>query len=134
MKIAWVSRHPPLTAQLRELNRIYGPVKVVEISKTFADAREIIRKVSSIGAEVAVVVAPLSMIAVLLQEAPAITWLRAEMTARHECNLKDCGEFSPTTDVWLPLHGTQRGRHMRFSHFCRLREVRVLCEPIGGKS
>ena len=131
VKVAWVSRHPPLKSQLRELQRVlHAPVDVRPVEKTFRDAREIIRDVRSELADVAVVVAPLSMIAVLLREAPEIAWLRAEMTALHECNVMQCQEFNPDTDVWLPMQGSDQGRHMRFSHFCRIREVRVICEPM----
>lgn len=132
--VAWVSRHAPLTSQIVQLRKHFGDFKLEIIGDTFRDAKDIIRTVKDIRAKVAVVVAPLSMIAVLLKEAPEIAWLRAEMEAVHMCRGPEyCEQFAEGTDVWLPLHGSRWGRHMRFSHFCQLKEVRVICEPLEPK-
>ena len=131
--VAWVSRHMPLEAQLEELNRILGPVKVVQISKTFRDAREVFEDIVRVGASVAVVVLPLSMLAQLLplaQQADIDVWM-AKMEGLHECEGPEkCSEFDPRTDVWLPMRGSTKGRHMRFSHFERVKEVKVVTEPV----
>lgn len=130
MKIAWVSRHEPLPAQIQELKRLFGSCEIVRLPKTFQDARELLSDVRSTGASTAVVVAPLSMIEVLLREGEDIRWLRAEMRALHECVHSECPEFRPDTDVWLPLHGSEKGRHMRFAHFSEICEVRVITRPL----
>lgn len=136
VRVAWVSRHPPLPAQLERLRRVFGEgVEVVQISRTFATAEEVAEAVRAAGARAAVVVLPLSMIARLLEAGRDIAWLWAEMSALHECyGPGACPEFNPETDVWLPLHGSQKGRHMRFNRFMRIKAVKLELEPLeeGG--
>ena len=45
VKIAWVSRHPPLPAQIKELERIFGEVELIQISKVFRDAKDVLEDV-----------------------------------------------------------------------------------------
>ena len=127
--VAWVSRHPPLEAQVQELKRRLGDVKIVQVSKTFASARDVVREVKAVGAKYAVLVLPLSMIAEVIKERE-VAWLWAEMEGLHECVLNKCDEFNPETDVWLPLRGSDKGRHMRFKGFKRIKEVRLVLEDL----
>lgn len=132
--VAWVSRHPPLPAQIEKLYEMYGDrIKIIEFPQTFKDAKVIIAELKRRNVTKAVVVAPLSMISVLLQEAPEIEWLRAEMKTLHKCDITKCDVFDPIQDVWLPLQNERNnnvGRHIRFVHFCRLKEIKIICKPI----
>jgi len=128
--VAWVSRHPPLRAQLADLHSRFKVAKIEHISKTFRDATEVYNEVKAVGAKVAVVVLPLSMIARLIEIGRDITWLWAEMQGLHECNINECKEFQPDTDVWLPLAGSDKGRHMRFIRFHRIKAIKMELEPL----
>jgi len=133
--VAWVSRHPPLPAQIGELKRLLGPVRVEQVNRTYRDANEVFEDIQRTGASVAVVVLPLSMLAQLLplaRRAGVEVWM-AKMEPMHECEGPGkCPAFDESRDVWLPLRDQPTGRHLRFSHFERVKEVRVITEPIGG--
>ncbi len=129
VKVAWVSRHSPLPVQIETLKQKLGEIEIVQISKTFTDYREILNAVKSTGAKYAVVVLPLSLIAQIVQD-KSITWLFARMQGLHEClGPEKCPEFDPTRDVWLPLHGSDKGRHMRFERFEKIVKVEMVTEP-----
>jgi len=52
--VAWVSRHSPLPAQVEELERLLGPdVEVVQVNKTYRDAKEVFEDIQRTGASVA---------------------------------------------------------------------------------
>ena len=128
--VAWVSRHPPLRAQLADLHAKFKVQKIEHISKTFKDANEVCQEIRAVNAKVAVVVLPLSMIARLLETCKDVTFLWAEMQGLHECNINECKEFQPDTDVWLPLHGSDKGRHMRFIRFNKIKAIKMELEPL----
>jgi len=129
VRVAWISRHQPLKAQVEELRRLFGDVEIVHINETFRDAKEVYREVKRSNCTHAVVVLPLSMIAHLVKHDDVI-WLWAEMEALHQCVLDYCNEYNPDTDVWLPLRNSTKGRHMRFKRFWRIREVRMVLEEV----
>jgi len=54
------------------------------------------------------------------------------MKGLHECVLEECKEFNQDTDVWLPLRGSNKGRHMRFEKFVRIKRVEVVTEELEG--
>jgi len=126
VKICWVSRHPPLPVQLKVLGEKLGEYQLIHINRTFRRADEVLSEVKSHNAKYAVVVLPLSMIAELVKD-KSITWLWAEMRALHECTMP-CPEFNSETDVWLPLRGSSKGRHMRFVRFRRIVKVELVLE------
>ena len=132
--VAWVSRHKPLKSQIRELQRLLGHVEVVQINNTFANVKEVLCEIKGTGAKVAVVVLPLSMISQLLPLArnEGIDLWMAKMKGLHECVLEECKEFNQDTDVWLPLRGSNKGRHMRFEKFVRIKRVEVVTEELEG--
>ncbi len=133
--VAWVSRHPTLPAQKEELRRLLGDVEIVQVSGTFASAKEVFEKVRATGASVTVVVLPLSMLAQFLPlcKREGIDVWMAKMEPVHECEGPGvCPEFDERTDVWLPLRGQSTGRHLRFARFERVKEVRVVTEPVEG--
>ena len=132
--VAWVSRHSPLPTQVEELRRLLGPdVEVVQVNKTYRDAKEVFEDIQRTGASVAVVVLPLSMLAQLLPLAQKVgveVWM-AKMEPLHECGGPEkCPEFNPDMDVWLPLRDQPTGRHLRFARFERVKRVEVVTEPV----
>jgi hypothetical protein len=53
MKVLWVSRHYPLLAQLKELQRIYGAdIEIVQMRGHVPNAEAIVQKAKEVGAEV----------------------------------------------------------------------------------
>ena len=134
VKVAWVSRHPPLLAQLIRLSELLGEeVEVIPINRTFRNVKEVYEDVKRIGAKYAVLVLPLSMIATLVNKYKDVTWLWAEMEALHEDESLNCPEYDEKTDVMLPAK-TDSGtvyRHMRFKDFYVIKEVKLVLEPLN---
>jgi len=131
--IAWVSRHSPLPSQISALKLKLGKVKIVHVLRTFKNAEDVLSDIKATGAKYAVVVLPLSMIAELLPLAKRerIILLWAEMKGLHEClGPEECDEFNADTDVWLPLYGGPKGRHMRFIEFKIIKAIRMELEPL----
>jgi len=139
VRVAWVSRHPPLRAELDELRRLgYGDV--VHISRTFTSAEEVLREVAAAGARAAVVVLPLSMIASLIplarREKVRLLWAEMEPPPGHRgpadmCPGPDtCELFDGDRDVWLPLSGQPYGRHVRFKRFSEIEDLRLILRPL----
>lgn len=145
--IAWVSRHPPLPAQVKALADVLGDIKLVQVTNTYTNYRAVIDTVKQIGATHAVLVLPLSMIALILdsREAQGIVWLRAEMDSAHAGTCIDgykeiandrhnsvvqvqhqCSKFNPDTDVLMPGENT---RHLRFREFQVLKSIDLITEP-----
>lgn len=148
--IAWVSRHPPLQAQVKALAEKLGDIRVVQITNTYQNWRGVIDAVRAQKATHAVLVLPLSMIALILdsREAQGITWLRAEMDSAHTGRCIDgykevasdrhvsvvqvqhqCSMFNPDTDVLMPGETT---RHLRFREFQVLKSIDLVTEPFTG--
>ena len=131
-RIAWVSRHAPLPAQLREIARLFPGATLVDAGAHFRNAEDLITRLDDLGADAAVVVLPLSMIARAVELRPDIQWIWSEMAQVHEgCPGPDyCPLFDPETDAWLPGARGEPGRHVRFIGFRRIAEVRVVLEPL----
>ena len=79
--VLWVSRHPPLLAQLIQLEQKLGGIKVIQLSGIIPSAEFVIQKAKEYGARVIVPVLPLSFIARLceLAQKEGITLLYAQM-------------------------------------------------------
>jgi len=139
-RVAWVSRHTPLPAQISELKRLGYSDDIVVISKTFASVNDVMAEITAANATAAVVVLPLGMIAELLPLArrEGVTLLWAEMAPPEphpgpadKClGPKECEAFNPSSDVWLPLSGQPHGRHLRFKRFHEILEVKLVTRPL----
>jgi len=131
-RIAWVSRHAPLPAQLAEIARLFPGATLVDAGAHFRNERELVARLEAAGAGAAVVVLPLSMIARAVELRPDILWIWSEMSQVHgDCPGPDsCPLFNPETDAWLPGARGEPGRHVRFVGFRRIAEVRVVLEPL----
>jgi len=112
MRIAWYSRHAPLPSQVAELERLAGgPVEVLNEGRMFGPAEDLALRYRQSGCDDLVVVAPLSVIAVLCQQGLHPLW--AEM-----------GRVSADrAEVTMP---GRPPRHFRFRGFRRIRELRMV--------
>jgi hypothetical protein len=131
--IAWVSSHVPLPAQIDELRKKLGSdIKIVSVTKTFDNSRQVAREVAATGAKHAVVVLPLSMARHLIQDSLeyGITWLIPEMNTVHydECDAK-CN-FNVETDVRISTRSSKR--HLRFVKFEELVGVTLSTKEFRG--
>ena len=106
-KIYWVSRHEPLPSQLRELERLFGKVEILQDPRPFSSAEEIITRFQQSGADDMLVVAPLSVIAALVQRGIRPLW--AEM--------KQVPPENAEVEV--------QGRHYRFACFKRIKDINI---------
>ena len=107
-KILWMSRHEPHPRQIEALRDMYGADAVVEQeARPFDDARWIARRYREGGFDDMVVVAPLSVIAVLCQE--GIKPLQAEAVE----------ENNPAQ---IEFRGA-RGQGFRFIRFRRIKRL-----------
>lgn len=69
--VLWVSRHPPLAAQIAELEAKLGPIEVRQASGTVPSAEHVVDLARWLGARYVVPVLPLSFIAKLAEAARA---------------------------------------------------------------
>jgi hypothetical protein len=67
--VLWVSRHPPLPAQLRELEKKLGPIKLERLSSPIPSAEYVIGKAEELCARVIIPVLPMSFIARIVEYA-----------------------------------------------------------------
>ncbi|MHA1632766.1 MAG: hypothetical protein ACTSXC_08190 [Candidatus Freyarchaeota archaeon] len=131
-KVAWISRHPPLPVQISELKRKLGEdVEVIQISRTFASADEVLREVKALGATHAVVVLPLSMVAHLVND-KSITWLFAKMEAIAQ--VKSIEEAKRIVDEkpearTMTTYADGTVRVFEFKEFQRIVKVELITEP-----
>ncbi len=107
-KILWMSRHKPHPRQIKALQKMYGADTIIEQdSKPFDDARQIATRYEQGGFDDLVVVAPLSVIAVLCHEGVKPLWSES------------VEENDPAkVDFW-----GARGQGFRFVRFRRIRRV-----------
>ena len=131
-KVAWISRHPPLPSQIKALKEKLGEdTEVIQISRTFASAQEVLAEIKKIGATHAVVVLPLSMVAQLVQD-KSITWLFAEMEAIAQTKSIDeakrlVNEAPDKRTMTTYADGTVRV--FQFKQFKRIVKVELVTEP-----
>lgn len=116
-RILWLSRHPPIPAQRRELERLWPGCSIDQQVSPYLDAAEIARRVRDDGYDELVVVAPLSVIDHLCRR--GLRPLRAEMEPVPRvgpCD-RDC-----EVDVG--------SRRVRFREFRRITRLHLDTEPL----
>lgn len=127
IRIAWVSRHPPLPSQISFLKTILGDeVEIIQISKTFTSADKVVEEIRRIGAKYALLVLPLSMISKMLYENPDIVFLYSVMDFLHVC--QRCPEYNPYTDVLIETAGAYR--HLRFKTIKKIKRLELVLEDL----
>ena len=112
-RILWISRHKMTKSQEAGLRDFFdSDVEIVPDPQPFSDAREIARRFRSGGYDDMVVVAPLSVIAVLCNEGMKPLWSEATE------------ENDPSK---VEFRGA-RGQGFRFVRFRRIKELRLVFE------
>lgn len=77
-RILWMSRHQPHRKQIETLRNIYGGDTIVEQeARPFDDARQVAKRYREGNYDDMVIVAPLSVIAVLCNEGIKMLWSEA---------------------------------------------------------
>jgi len=107
-RILWLSRHKPLPSQIRELERLFGEVEVVQDPNPFSSADEIKQRFVSGGYDDIVVVAPLSVIQRLTELGVKPLWAEMEVCSPEEA------------EVWAS------GRPYKFKCFKRIMAINII--------
>lgn len=107
-RILWMSRHQPHWKQIETLRNIYGGDTIVEQeARPFDDARQVAKRYREGNYDDMVIVAPLSVIAVLCNEGIKMLWSEATE------------ENDPSK---IEFRGA-RGQGFRFVRFRRIKRV-----------
>ena len=133
--VLWVSRHPPLRAQVDELERRLGPVAVIQVSGVIPSAEYVVQKAEELRAKYVVPVLPLSFVARLseLAKARAFTVLLAKMRevavvkGEEEARLVVAERPDRRTAA---VHADGTVKVFEFERFEKLVEVRLVTEPL----
>ena len=122
-RILWLSKHPPIKAQVDALRTLYPEVKLMRDSNVFGDVQDIIDRLKAMSYVDLVVVAPDSIIRKLTEQDIYPLW--AEMQGIHRPKYPN--KFWET-----PGAG---GRWYRFVRFHRVTGITWQLEnPIGGNN
>ena len=111
-KVLWLSRHPPLPSQIEELKKVFGSICVVQDSKPFSGADEIIRRFREGKFDEMVVVAPLSVIAKLTERGIQPLYAEMRQVPKEEAEV------------------IASGRGYRFVRFRRIKGVKIEFEDL----
>jgi hypothetical protein len=136
MRVLWVSRHYPLLAQIRELQRIYGAdIEIVQMRGYIPNAEAIVQRAKEVGAEVIVPVLPLSMIAKLteMQKKDGFTLLFAKMKmVACTKNLEEATMIAMEAPERRTIitYGDGFARVFEFERFERIVEVKLVTEAL----
>ena len=107
MKILWLSRHQPLHSQIAELKRLFGSdTQVVRDAQPFRSAEEIKQRYQQGEYDDLVVVAPLSVMAKLVDLGVKPLWAEMDLVQAAEAEV------------------TANGRGYRFNRFRRVKALR----------
>ena len=92
-KILWVSAHQPIAVQLNALSRLFGEVTIEKLIG-WPSAESIVERFSSEGFDEMVIVAPLSVIAKVLEKGVKPLWAQMEQQPSKEgADLEYRGRF-----------------------------------------
>jgi len=116
-KVYWMSRHSPLPSQISQLKQLFGEdVKIIQDPKPFDSADDIVARFHQSGADELLVVAPLSVIAQLVQKGVKPLWAEMEVVQN-------------PADAEVEA----AGRYYRFVRFRRIVGVEIKFTDIGGE-
>lgn len=134
--VLWASRHPPLKAQIAELERRFGAVAVYQMSGVIPNAESVADVASKINASIIVPILPLSMLA-------RLTELRRQsnnfviLFAKMNCiaTVRDVAEAQKIIDEApskrsLATHADGLVRVYEFERFEKLVEIKLITEPL----
>jgi len=134
--ILWASRHPPLKAQIAELERRFNALTIYQMSGVIPNAESVADVASKVNASVIVPILPLSMLA-------RLTELRRQsnnfviLFAKMNCiaTTKDITEAQKIIDEApsrrsLATHADGLVRVYEFERFEKLVEIKLITEPL----
>jgi len=133
--VLWVSRHPPLPAQIAELERKLGGIVIYQMSGMVPNAEVVAEVVRKLNASIVVPVLPLSMVARLAELARQnkFTVLLAKMnnvaTTRSIEEAQRLVAERPEART-TATYADGLVRVFEFERFERLIEVRLVTEPL----
>ncbi|RLE42691.1 hypothetical protein DRJ19_03665 [Candidatus Woesearchaeota archaeon] len=129
--ILWVSRHPPLPAQIKVLKEKLGDIKLVQVIGTIPGAEYVIDLAKDLNAKVIVPVLPLSFIAHLSEmarrEGLTVLWAEMEQTKMVNYEPKPSVDYNPENETWV--RGYNNYRVLRFKKFHVVKAVKLEFEP-----
>lgn len=111
-KILWMSRHPWLPSQERELRRIFGEIKIEQVPNPFASAEEVVKIFKQGGYDEMVIVAPLSIITRICDMGVHPLWAEMEIVPEEKSEVEAAS------------------RYYRFKKFHRIRAVKLEFENL----
>ena len=114
MKILWQSQHDPLPSQLAALKQLFNEVEVVKNPLAFSSAEEIQKRFRDGGFDDIVVVAPLSVIARLVDLGIKPLWAEMDQVPLNQAEV------------------TAKGRGYRFNRFRRIKALHLEFEEIAS--
>jgi len=134
--VLWASRHPPLKAQIAELERRFGAVTIYQMSGVIPNAESVADVASKVNASIIVPILPLSMLARLVElrrQSNNFTILSARMNCI--ATTKDVAEAQKIIDEApskrsLATHADGLVRVYEFERFEKLVEIKLVTEPL----
>jgi len=133
--VLWASRHPPLKAQVAELERRFGAVAIYQMSGVIPNAESVADVASKVNASVIVPILPLSMLARLteLRRQSNFVILFAKMnciaTTKDVAEAQKIIDEAPTKRS-LATHADGLVRVYEFERFEKLVEIKLITEPL----
>jgi len=130
--VLWVSRHPPIKAQIETLKKKLGSIKVLQVSGLIPSAEFVAELVKKFNAQYVVPVLPLSFIARLSELARkngfTLLWAEMEMVKQMNSEPKPNVDYNPENEVFIKgYEGTYK--IMRFKQFHVIKAVKLELEP-----
>lgn len=117
-RILWISRHPPVEKQIRDLKNIYGDIEFIQYAGFVKDSNFVVDLINKFKADEIVVVLPLTIIQHLIKK-HGIQPIIPEM---EEVDQGDYDYEDPGT-----------GKKFRFVRFVRLRDIVLVKDPLSKK-
>jgi len=134
--VLWASRHPPLKAQIAELERKFGAVTIYQMSGVIPNAESVADVASKVNASIIVPILPLSMLVRLTElrrQSNNFTILFARMnciaTVRDVAEAQKIIDEAPSKRS-LATHADGLVRVYEFERFEKLIEIRLITEPL----
>ncbi|MEM0377173.1 MAG: hypothetical protein QXI90_05320 [Thermofilum sp.] len=118
VRVLWVSRHPPCSAEKEELRRVFGEsVMVIHYSSRVRDAQHVLQLKEMFGADEVVVILPPTIVKRLCEIGlhPIIPEVE---------QVDDSGDFD----------FEDKGHRYRFRRFVRVEKVEVRAVPLEPRS
>jgi len=135
-KVLWVSRHKPLNAELKFLEKKLGKYELEILNKPIPSAEWLLEnKIKPEKIDIVIPVLPLSIVARLTELSRRhnfqIWW--ADMQLLHNDKSIVCPEFDPDRDAMVEGRdekGNKIYRHYRFRTFKRIKKIKLELEDI----